>query len=133
MGDKTDYTPELAYRICELVASKGDDGKVRKVKDVADIIGVNECTIYRWLNRHEEFSKLYTRARESRADIMAEEIIEIADKADDANIARVQIDARKWLAGKYNRKLYGEKVDTTTGHYLMSPEEALKKMIEEFG
>jgi len=112
MGRDSEYTPEMGDRICELIATKGDDGKVRKLAVVAEELGISERSIYRWLARNEEFSQKYTRARETRADIMAEEIIEIADTVDDPHLGRLRMDARKWLAGKYNRGMYGDKVDS---------------------
>ena len=52
----------------------------------------------------------YTRAREDRADLHADEIIEISD---DDNIhpesRKIRIDARKWTAARMNRRAYGDK------------------------
>jgi hypothetical protein len=50
---------------------------------------------------------MYTRAREERADLVADEIITIADTEPDPNKARVMIDARKWWAARVNPKKYG--------------------------
>ncbi|RAU21131.1 hypothetical protein CU669_15140 [Paramagnetospirillum kuznetsovii] len=61
-------------------------------------------------NDHEGLASRYAHAREVRADVIAEEIIDIADTAEDANIARLQIDARKWYAGKVRPKVYGDKI-----------------------
>lgn len=67
-------------------------------------------TVFRWLAEQEKFQEQYTRARETQADAIADEIIQIADDATDPAKARVQIDARKWYAGKVKPKKYGDKV-----------------------
>lgn len=76
-------------------------------------------TIRRWLAADEaeggEMCAQYARAREAQADYYADEIIEIADTATDAQIARLQVDARKWKASKLAPKRYGEKVSHEHG------------------
>lgn len=90
----------------------------------------NIDTIMTWLNdkKDNSFSENYARAKQSQADILAEEIIAIADdsandyKIDEAtgrkiidqetaNRSRLRIDARKWYAGKLRPKKYGDKLD----------------------
>jgi len=68
-------------------------------------------TVFRWLEQYAGFSELYARAREIQADMLADEILEIADSEIDTNRARVMIDARKWLAGKLRPKKYGDRVE----------------------
>ena len=72
----------------------------------------DRSTVYEWLGKYPELSDMYARAREERADMVADEIVMIADTADDPNKARVQIDARKWWAAKVNPKKYGDKVQS---------------------
>jgi hypothetical protein len=74
-----------------------------------------------WLALDAEFAAQYARAREEQADYYADEIIEIADTAEDANLARLRIDARKWKASKLRPKKYGEKIDLTSEDGSMSP------------
>jgi hypothetical protein len=66
--------------------------------------------VFRWLANNKEFRDQYARAREVQADVLADEILDIADDSSDPAKARVQIDARKWLAGKLRPKVYGDKV-----------------------
>lgn len=75
-------------------------------------------TVYRWLLKHEQFRQSYVGARKLQADHLAEEILEIADNAangdgnrDALNIAKLRIDARKWLAGQLRPKKYGDEND----------------------
>lgn len=60
----------------------------------------------------------YVRAKELCADKIFEETKEIADgvKADNNEVqkARLQVDVRKWQAGKLRPKKYGDKLDLTT-------------------
>jgi hypothetical protein len=65
-------------------------------------------TIYLWMNRCPENLERYVRAREDQAEYLADQIIEIADTCEDANKARLQIDARKWTAAKLRPKRYGD-------------------------
>lgn len=64
-----------------------------------------------WCQDDDDFRERYARARELQADYIADEIIDIADGAKDANIARLQIDARKWKAGKLRPKVYGDRLN----------------------
>lgn len=68
-------------------------------------------TIRQWLRDVPEFVGQYARAREEQADHYAEEIIDIADTSEDAQIGRLRIDARKWTASKLAPKKYGDKLD----------------------
>ena len=85
-------------------------------------------TVFLWIGKHPEFSDQYTRARESQADALFEDILEIADDArndwmerrgeegagwvvngEHLQRSRLRIDARKWMAGKLRPKKYGDK------------------------
>jgi hypothetical protein len=67
--------------------------------------------VFRWLSASAEAADQYVRARETQADTLVDEIIEIADdRSLDANDRRVRIDARKWVAGKMRPKVYGERL-----------------------
>jgi hypothetical protein len=76
---------------------------------------------------------MYARAKDNQADLLAEEILEIADdgsndfmtivKGDESytvenkelvNRSRLRIDARKWYAAKLRPNKYGDKLDVTT-------------------
>lgn len=84
-------------------------------------------TVFRWLAANEAFRNQYARAKAVQADVMAEEITEIADdgtndwmeregqnstgwqlNGEHVQRSRVRIDARKWLMGKLAPKKYGE-------------------------
>jgi hypothetical protein len=86
---------------------------VRAISQEADMPA--ESTIYLWLASESSFSEKYARAREQQADVYAQEIVTIADDAKDAQIARLQMDARKWAASKLAPKKYGDKLDLNHG------------------
>lgn len=86
-------------------------------------------TFYKWLRENKEFADNYERAVIARADLLAEQIIEIADDmendfaenktedgktyaANNARIARakLQIDARKWATARMSPKKYGNNI-----------------------
>src|SRR5690606_8051201 len=57
------------------------------------------------------FSERYARARELGYEVMADELIEIADGgSDDWQRDRLRVDARKWLLAKALPKRYGDRV-----------------------
>lgn len=108
MGRPSDYSEELAAEICGRLAN-GESLKSICSSDAKP----DASTVYRWLVAHETFREMYARAREDQADTLADEILSIADKAEDANLARLQVDARKWVAAKLKPRKYGERVDHT--------------------
>lgn len=127
-GRPTDYSDELADRICELIStsSKGLNRICEENDDFPHVV-----TVYRWIDKHEYFRNKYTRARESQADLMAAEIIEIADDGSNDTItnpitgapmidtewvqrSRLRVDARKWAASKLAPKKYGDRLDVTS-------------------
>jgi hypothetical protein len=125
MARPSKYSQQLADAICELLV----DGKsLRTICSTAKM--PNRSTVIRWLSENEAFRNHYARARELQADTLAEEILDIADKAvlgerlkkdgkgkvlerqtgDMVERSKLMIDARKWYAGKLQPKKYGERV-----------------------
>jgi hypothetical protein len=72
-------------------------------------------TVLRWAaDNINNFRHHYARAMEARAHLLVEEIIEIADIArpDDVQVRRLQVDSRKWVAGKLWPRVFGEPVQS---------------------
>ncbi len=129
MGRPTDYTPELADKICEGIANAISLVKICSADDMP-----NPRTVYRWRREHEEFCQNYASAREDQADFFAEEIIDISDnhasspliidgvpmvvkgeivmRVDPAAVshAKLMVDTRKWLASKFKPNNYADKL-----------------------
>lgn len=103
----------------------------------------------RWIQRDEDFRKQYAESRTTQAEILASEIIEIADdgkndtytdedgrKLTDYDViarSRLRVDARKWIASKLLPKVYGEKqgdvhVNTNVNNIVVLPEERLREL-----
>jgi hypothetical protein len=122
MARPTDYTPELAERICEVI-SESDRGLKTICKRNPDF--PNKSTIMRWLTELPEFKDQYARAKELQAEFIADQILEIADNSEDdirtddngkqyvdhdhINRSRLRVESRKWVASKLLPKKYGDK------------------------
>ena len=111
---KKKFTQELFDAICKDIATSSIG-----LKDVCEKHGVSSVSFYAWIQNDETLLNTYTRAREEQADLLADEIIKLADdKSGDtqagefgevgnaANIARsrLQVEARKWVAAKLKPK-----------------------------
>lgn len=100
----TNYTQELGDEICfELSQGKS---LVRVCRE----LGAEYRHVFKWIAENPEFKDNYARARESQADYLADDVLDVADNPDIApDDKRVRIDARKWVAGKMRPKKYGER------------------------
>lgn len=136
IGRPSKYSIELADRICKEIASQPFG--LQHICDTNEDFPVTS-TVYEWLIKYPDFSENYTRAREQQADLLADEIIQIADtpqegtktKSTAAGVEvvigdmiehrRLQVDARKWKASKLAPKKYGDKVDVTSNGEAVAP------------
>jgi hypothetical protein len=135
MGRPSSFTQEIADKICEGIA----EGKsLRSLCGSEEM--PNKATVFRWLANDElkAFRDQYACAREAQADVLFDEVLEIADEEvtmvkrskhqklgddeedgdvevafDPTAVARnkLRVDARKWMAGKLRPKVYGEKLE----------------------
>jgi hypothetical protein len=109
VGRPTDYTPELALKICERIA---DGESLRKICADSDMPA--RSAVFRWLGQHPEFEDHYARAREMSAEADADDVGHYARQAAEGKIdpaaARAAIDGLKWSAGKRKPKKYGDAV-----------------------
>jgi hypothetical protein len=68
-------------------------------------LGVGKRLFYKWMRSVEGREDRYYAARKEWANYLAEETLSIADNiadASDAQVAKVRIDTRKWLAAQAN-------------------------------
>lgn len=67
----------------------------------------------------------YARARRRGIESHVDEILDLADSAtpENAHVARLKIDTLKWLASKLIPKVYGDKIDVTSGDEPLQPAE----------
>ena len=117
------FDQDIANEICKRL-SDGESlrsivyGENSRLPDPKPVEGMAPIwVVIRWVSLGEledspphlkSFASQYARARQEQADALADSVIDIADKTDDPNKARLQIDARKWYAGKVRPKVYGE-------------------------
>ena len=89
------------------------------------------------VKNNPEFRTMYEKAIESRADRLAEEILELADEQMPEGLEgplasawvqqkRMQVDARKWVASKLKPKVYGDRIDVAVTDNRISVMDALK-------
>lgn len=106
-----EFNEAVADAICERLA---DGESLRSICSDSEMPA--KSTVFKWLGLVPAFADQYARARETQADSLADDIVDIADnKALEPNDKRVRIDARKWLAGKLRPKAYGDKVALVGG------------------
>jgi len=108
VGRPSLYSNELVDRICEWIS----EGKsLRSFCRIEGNPGFQ--TVLDWLNDDDKlyFRSKYARAREIQAEVMADELLEIADdtKPDQLKLAhdKMKIETRQWIAAKLLPKKYG--------------------------
>ena len=112
-GRPTTYTPELAERICEIVATSRYG--LKKLCEMHDFFP-DYTTIALWRIRHEKFSHLYLQAKQSQMDVVMEELDEIIDEniqyyTDDKGCERINCPlATVAIAKANNKKWYASKL-----------------------
>ncbi len=109
MARPTKFNQKLADEICERLMN----GESLRSISLSDHMP-QRSTIHHWLATNSAFSDQYVVARDFQADTLADELIHIADTAEDVNKARLQVDTRKWAASKLKPKKYGDKLDVTS-------------------
>jgi hypothetical protein len=92
----------------------------------------NKATVFRWLAAHDDFATIYARAREVQAEVLADELVEIADDGsndwmekkfgeetrwvENGEVLRrsqLRISTRQWIAERLLPKKYGNKQQLT--------------------
>lgn len=98
-----------------------------------------KSTVMNWIAADPEFRVAYAAAKALYAEVLAEEIIEIADDAkydwvegengkeldyEHVQRARLRIDSRKWLAARLSPKRYGDSAMLKIGEAEAAPSAA---------
>jgi len=113
--------------------------------------GIPYTTMLTWIASNPQRSEMYARAREDRADVLADEIVAISDEVevvakmqgqevvlvlDAAAVSRnkLRVDARKWAASKLKPRTYGDKIEMTgTVNHRAMPDSVLLQRLAAFG
>jgi hypothetical protein len=73
-------------------------------------------TVLRWCRKDDDFGKAYARARQMGFELMADELLEIADANNvDTNRDRLRVDTRKWIMAKMLPKVFGDRTSVEHG------------------
>lgn len=134
------YTSELGEKICFAISTTLES-ITELCKSHEDFPGREQ--VWKWRIMHPEFGEMYTNAKRCQADLLVEQIIEIADdKSKDTIVnekgeehcdkewvqrTKVRIDTRKWLAAKLLPRIYGENI-STQATVTIKHEDALKDL-----
>src|SRR6185312_12559501 len=108
----TRYDPEFALLICERIATTPQS--LVKICEAPDMPGV--ATIFRWAREHPDFQEMYVLAKETQAEVLIEEALDIVDddsqdiiESADGKIVfnrihlqrcKMQVEHRRWIAAK---------------------------------
>jgi hypothetical protein len=142
IGRPTLYTKKLADDICLKIATTSTS--VRQLCE-RNPHWPNRDTIYQWRIKHKDFADQYAQAKCQQAELLIDEIIEIADERsfdttenNDGHLipdheymqrSRLRIDTRKWIACKLIPKVYGDKIQNEhSGGITLRHEDALKEL-----
>lgn len=109
-------TPNMDV-IKQLICEEISTGKsLAKVLESPGMPGFS--TVMTWLREDVTFQKDYANAREARAEVLFDEMDEVAEQAVASVSAvevaglRLKMDTIKWKLARMNSKKYGEKVST---------------------
>ena len=126
-GRPSSYSQELADSICEQLADGMSLRDICKADDMP-----SKGTVFRWLAQNQAFQDQYAHARDAQADVLADEILSIADdgtndwqekygkdgeqtgwqvNGEAVQRSRLRVDSRKWIASKLKPKKYGDKIE----------------------
>lgn len=109
MSRKTLYTPEMVEKICDMIIA-GDS-----LRKIGGTEGMPELdTMCKWFHKHPEFYEKYIKAKEVRAELAFDELIEMADDEDvktfeQVNRQNMRINTRKWCLARMNFSRFGDK------------------------
>jgi len=115
MARPSEYNLELCKEICDKVAEGANIKTVLSSKqEYPDF-----STWCRWKRNNEELRNLYVNAMQDKAESEIEEMDHVYDmlKAGELepSVANVLIQTKKWTAAKFYPKMFGDKIDHTTG------------------
>jgi len=126
------YTEEEKQAIFEDILDEIIEG--RAVRNILKDKGMPSASnFFIWLDSNPEWQKQYGRACDMRADLLFEKMLEVAENTElgeettyDHNgykvvtkdmtaHRRLKVDTYKWQLAKLKPKVYGDKIDVTSG------------------
>lgn len=115
MGRVTTYTPEIGDEICKRIREKDS---LRKITEDPAMPAMS--TICHWFHSQPLFYREYIKAKEIRAELMFDELIDLADEEEvktfeQVNKMNMRINTRKWCLARMNQTRFGDKTDVNHG------------------
>jgi len=122
-GRPTQWTQELEDQIIDGIISGLSLKKICEPEDMPHV-----SAVYRWMWHDPRFENIYSRALETKAHALVEEMVSIADESDQdwdetekgprfnpehVQRSRLRVDTRRWIASKYRPKQYGDNLQLT--------------------
>lgn len=105
IGRPSGYSKELGEIICKRIS---DGEHISNL--IRDGLISSNGALYRWQEANPEFREAVERAQEARAEVWADQLIEIADNANlDPNDRRVRVETRWKVIGSLLYRRYGVK------------------------
>ena len=124
------YTEALAKEICERIS----EGQL-----LIQIVRLDHMptytTVMNWVLWKEDFFDMYARARQTQADRLAEQCIEMADEARDGETSaaqRLKVDTRKWYTAKIRPRMWGDDARGFEGTEKSSGTNSVKRLVDRF-
>ena len=115
MARPSEYDFTLCEEICELIANGGSVRSILAAKEHYP----DFTTWCRWKRNNEELRNLYVNAQQDKAESLIDNIIKVRDMAlngeIEPSVANVVMQTDKWLSSKYYPKMFGDKIDHTSG------------------
>lgn len=115
-GRPSTYSQEIADHICECIAMGESLRAVLGKENMPSMI-----TVLQWLDKHDEFSSQYSRAREQQTETLGDMMHEKSKSALGLDAAGVQavkleIETLKWFMGKVKPKKWGDRIQVDNTH-----------------
>ena len=123
------YSYEMAREICDTVSRSHESiaALCRKFPHWP-----KDSIIFDWINKKPEFCAMYTRAKRAQIERHIDYIVELSDGDyyDPVKLAqaKIQIDTRKWIAGKLVPSVYGDAQQITVS---FEDEQKMKEELKE--
>jgi len=126
MAGKSKYTDMLGDDICKMMTTTS-----LGLRHICKKLNVPHSTVRGWIaDLAHPFSDKYTRAKDVQLELLAEEILDIADEGSNdlmtigfgdkayetenkevTSRSKLRVESRKWLLSKLKPKIYGDKID----------------------
>ena len=107
----------------------GEIAEGRTLLEVATELGMRPGAVFMRCAANAELARLYQQARETAADLLEAELIDISRKSTDktSKADRVKLAALQWVIARRNPRKYADRValEHTSPDGTMSPKEAL--------